>query len=101
MRVMILHSFFFFLFNSTELSRKHTSGWSNVQGKDSFNHSVSWMFVFMANHHSHLYFNFIYFLGRECALRQISRLTDVYASRVVVGKSSQLNADMVFSDLDL
>lgn len=67
----------------------------------SFNHSVSRMFVFVANHHSHLYFYFIYFLGRECALQQISRLTDVCAARVVVGKSSQLNADMVFSDLDL
>lgn len=67
----------------------------------SFNHSVSRMFVFVANHHSHLYFYFIYFLGRECALQQIGRLTDVCAARVVVGKSSQLNADMVFSDLDL
>lgn len=34
-------------------------------------------------------------------MQQISRLTDVYAAGVVVGKSSQLNADMVFSDLDL
>lgn len=67
----------------------------------SFNHSVSQMFAFMANHHSHLYFYLIYFLGRKCAVQQISRLTDVYAAGVVVGKSSQLNADMVFSDLDL
>lgn len=38
-------------------------------------HDASWMSVFMANHHNHLYF--IYFIGRKSPLRPISRLTAV------------------------